>query len=92
MIELEDVPKGPMRTCIGCRASQPRSRLLRVVQDLDRLIPDPLARKKGRGAWLHRECIDEAVRRKAFNRALKFDGRFEISPLVEYLSNGGGRR
>lgn len=81
-----------MRTCIGCRKSQTRSHLLRVVQDLGRLIPDPLAREKGRGAWLHPECLDEAVRRKAFNRALKFDGYLEVSPLVEFLSNGGERR
>lgn len=89
---IELAPNGPMRTCIGCRKSQPRSHLLRVVQDLGRLIPDPLARNKGRGAWLHRECFDEAVRRKAFNRALKFDGHLEISPLSEYLSHGGERR
>jgi predicted RNA-binding protein YlxR (DUF448 family) len=92
VIELAKLPSEPMRTCIGCRVSQPRSLLLRVVQDLGRVTPDPLARKKGRGAWLHVECFDEAVRRKAFNRALKFDGSLELSPLQEFLSNGGERR
>jgi predicted RNA-binding protein YlxR (DUF448 family) len=81
-----------MRTCIGCRMNQPRSQFLRVVQDLGRVTADPLARKKGRGAWLHLECLDDAVRRKAFNRALKFDGSLELSPLLEFLSNGGERR
>jgi predicted RNA-binding protein YlxR (DUF448 family) len=81
-----------MRTCIGCRTSQPRSHLLRVVQDLGRVTPDSKACRKGRGAWLHVECFDEAVRRKAFNRALKFDGTLDLSLLLEFLSNGGERR
>jgi predicted RNA-binding protein YlxR (DUF448 family) len=94
--ELAQLPRQPMRTCVGCRRSQPRSHLLRVVlqvaQGLGRLVPDPLAREKGRGAWLHHECLEEAVRRKAFNRALKFDGSLEIEALAEYLSNGSERR
>jgi predicted RNA-binding protein YlxR (DUF448 family) len=92
VVELAQLPTDPVRTCIGCRKSQPRSQLLRVVQDLGRVTADSHARKKGRGAWLHVECFDEAVRRKAFNRALKFDGNLELSPLREFLSHGGERR
>jgi predicted RNA-binding protein YlxR (DUF448 family) len=36
------------------------------------VVPDPERRRPGRGAWLHPDvsCLDLAVRRKAFGRAL----------------------
>jgi predicted RNA-binding protein YlxR (DUF448 family) len=37
------------------------------------VVPDPERRRPGRGAWLHPDvsCLDLAVRRKAFARALR---------------------
>lgn len=68
---------GPVRTCIGCRGTDSRSALLRVVlgqaeQGLT-VLPDPGRRRPGRGAWLHPSvsCLDLAVRRRAFGRALR---------------------
>ena len=67
----------PVRTCIGCRGTDSRSALLRVVlgtgADGTRVVvPDPERRRPGRGAWLHPvvSCLDLAVRRRAFGRAL----------------------
>jgi predicted RNA-binding protein YlxR (DUF448 family) len=39
------------------------------------LVPDPRARLAGRGAWVHPDpvCLDLAVRRRAFVRALRLD-------------------
>ena len=52
--------------------------LLRVVLGLGEdggpvVVPDPERRRPGRGAWLHPDvsCLDLAVRRKAFGRALR---------------------
>ncbi|MBD5831487.1 YlxR family protein [Janibacter melonis] len=71
-------PSGPLRTCIGCRGTDSRSILLRVVAEthpdgLTVLVPDPRRRAPGRGAWLHPDlrCFDLAVRRRAFARALR---------------------
>ena len=68
----------PVRTCIGCRGTDSRSALLRVVlgtgADGTRVVePDPERRRPGRGAWLHPvvSCLDLAVRRRAFGRALR---------------------
>ena len=54
------------------------SELLRVVAGSDALgrmalVPDPDRRAPGRGAHLHPtdECLQLAVRRRAFNRALR---------------------
>ncbi|MGZ6942381.1 MAG: YlxR family protein [Oryzihumus sp.] len=67
----------PTRTCVGCRGTDSWSALLRVVAETDeagatRLVPDPRHRLPGRGAWLHPtgDCLDQALRRRAFGRAL----------------------
>ncbi|GAA1119547.1 YlxR family protein [Nesterenkonia jeotgali] len=71
----------PVRTCIGCRRAVAQDTAIRlaltaaqtaetapplVVWDTDRALP-------GRGAWLHpqRECLETALKRKAFNRAFR---------------------
>jgi uncharacterized protein len=71
-------PGGPLRTCIGCRGSDSRSALLRVVlgpgaDGIPVVLPDPEHRRPGRGASLHPvvSCLDLAVRRRAFGRALR---------------------
>ncbi|GHF07639.1 YlxR family protein [Pseudolysinimonas yzui] len=62
-----------VRTCLGCRQRAPRSSLLRIVARDGRVAVDAAARLPGRGAWVHPDpgCIDAAVKRKAFGRALR---------------------
>jgi len=69
---------GPVRTCVGCRVRAAKSELLRVTAGSDThgrqvVLPDPAATAQGRGAHLHptTDCLDLAVRRKAFGRALR---------------------
>jgi predicted RNA-binding protein YlxR (DUF448 family) len=66
-----------VRTCVGCRERAAKHELLRVVVG-DRgsgreVVPDPAARAPGRGAHLHptTECLELALRRQAFGRALR---------------------
>ena len=68
---------GPLRTCVGCRATGPRSALLRVVVVQDVLVVDLGRRMPGRGAWLHPDpgCLEKAERRRAFGRALRVAGQ-----------------
>jgi predicted RNA-binding protein YlxR (DUF448 family) len=73
----------PMRTCVGCRAKSPQSRLIRVARgsdgsaQLDRasLAGGTGARARGRGAYLcpRRTCIVRARRSGALRRALGVD-------------------
>ena len=65
-----------VRTCVGCRARASRSALLRVVALRSHLIPDERATMPGRGAWVHPtdECVDAAITRRAFVRALRVAG------------------
>ena len=66
-------PKGPVRTCVGCRERAARPDLVRVVLDGDQVVVDENASRPGRGAWLHRrpECLELAITRRAFPRALR---------------------
>ncbi|MES1170879.1 MAG: YlxR family protein [Actinomycetota bacterium] len=68
-----NAPRGPIRTCVGCRQRAARSDLVRVALDGDRVVIDEAATLPGRGAWLHRspECLELAIKRRAFPRALR---------------------
>ena len=69
-----------------------KSDLLRVVARGDQIVPDPRARLPGRGAYLHlsQKCFEQAVRRRAFARALRLPGPFGTGALGEYLAQWCG--
>ncbi|MGL5860903.1 MAG: YlxR family protein [Phycicoccus sp.] len=82
-----------MRTCVGCRQVDERSVLLRVVLGQGEygpaVVPDPGRRRPGRGAWLHPDvsCLDRAVRRRAFGRALRSGVAPDVSSLAEWVES-----
>jgi predicted RNA-binding protein YlxR (DUF448 family) len=58
-----------------------------------RLNPDPRHRLPGRGAWLHPtgDCLEQALRRRAFGRALRTSAAPDPAAVVahlEALANG----
>jgi predicted RNA-binding protein YlxR (DUF448 family) len=64
----------PERTCIACRAAQPKRLLVRVVRTADsRVAVDLTGKQAGRGAYLCRraECWNQGLRKDALARALK---------------------
>ncbi|MCD0453623.1 YlxR family protein [Actinocorallia sp. API 0066] len=75
------------RTCVGCRVRAARADLLRVVAVGGVLVPDPRKRLPGRGASLHPElgCLEQAIRRRAFSRALRLEAAPDSSGLLRYL-------
>lgn len=78
----------PVRTCLGCRQRAPRSSLVRIVARDGRAVVDAAARLPGRGAWVHRSsaCIETALQRKAFGRALRDPGIDASGLLANDLS------
>jgi uncharacterized protein len=81
----------PVRTCVGCRARVPRSTLLRVVAVDANLVPDERASMPGRGAWVHptTECVENAIRRRAFVRALRVSGPLDTQTIENHLQRNG---
>ncbi|MEV1132682.1 YlxR family protein [Rhodococcus coprophilus] len=89
---------GPVRTCIGCRQRTLAAELLRVVADehgskMFVVVPDPGRRLPGRGAWLHPtpECLSQAVRRRAFGRALKVSGNPDTAALDQLVGSAAAK-
>jgi predicted RNA-binding protein YlxR (DUF448 family) len=68
--------------------------LLRVVARDGRAVVDTAARLPGRGAWVHPDsgCIENAIRRRAFGRALRV-AELDVSRLdtthLDSTSNEG---
>ena len=63
----------PARTCVACREEGGKRELIRFVRGPDGLIMvDRTGRASGRGAYLHAstECLEQARKRKALDRAL----------------------
>jgi predicted RNA-binding protein YlxR (DUF448 family) len=62
-----------VRTCVGCKTLGTRKTLIRVVLVNSELTIDEGKKLPGRGAWLHAKtkCLELALNRKAFGRALK---------------------
>ncbi|MCZ4516244.1 YlxR family protein [Streptomyces phaeochromogenes] len=77
----------PERTCVGCRERAAKIDLLRTVAAEGECVPDPRGTLPGRGAYVHPVlvCLDLAVRRRAFTRALRAPGPLETKALRLYV-------
>ncbi|MER5752782.1 YlxR family protein [Streptomyces sp. NPDC002088] len=77
----------PERTCVGCRERAAKTDLLRIVAIEDACVPDPRGTLPGRGAYAHPDpaCLDLAVRRRAFPRALRVPGPLDVKVLRRYV-------
>ncbi|MFJ3826192.1 YlxR family protein [Streptomyces nodosus] len=82
----------PERTCLGCRERAAKIELLRTVVDGDLCVPDPRGTLPGRGAYVHPAlaCLDLAVRRRAFPRALRVPGPLDTKALRRYVEQTDG--
>ncbi|MDR7112681.1 putative RNA-binding protein YlxR (DUF448 family) [Microbacterium trichothecenolyticum] len=55
------------------------------------LVVDERASMPGRGAWVHEtpECVDAAIRRRAFVRALRVSGPLDTQTIEEHIQRKG---
>ena len=80
----------PMRRCIACRESKPQDELMRFTVRNGELRADGARPADGRGFYLCRDsaCIDAAIKRKAFNRALRRSvDADEVARVIDEASN-----
>ena len=78
----------PVRTCVGCRQRGNRADLIRIVNNQGFLKVDTQKSMSGRGSWLHpsSKCLETAVERSAFARALKAKmDHEEIEELANFI-------
>jgi len=86
----------PERTCVGCRAHEERTKLLRFVHvpsHVPAMVPDFTERLGGRGIWLHARgaCLKRAVR-GGFARALRQQVDVDFAELRTLASGQIERR
>ncbi|HET6613449.1 MAG TPA: YlxR family protein [Kofleriaceae bacterium] len=81
----------PTRTCTGCGEKGDKSALWRVVAGDGRPVVDSTRARPGRGAYVHGRaaCIERAVKRRAFARALGTPGSAEPALAEELIVRVG---
>ncbi|MCF3965156.1 YlxR family protein [Streptomyces fuscigenes] len=87
----------PERTCVGCRGRAAKNDLLRIVVSEGHCVPDRSGTLPGRGAYVHPvvDCLELAVRRRAFPRALRVQGPLDTARLrgaVDAIGARAGRQ
>lgn len=63
--------KIPLRRCLGCFESKPKSELYRVVKTADgEILLDKTGKKNGRGAYIcsNKECLEKAIKTKRLEK------------------------
>ena len=67
-----------IRTCIGCRSTDAKNSLIRLVNGRDGIVVDPTGKQNGRGAYIHtnQQCVDRILDVRMLSKAL----RVEIDP------------
>jgi predicted RNA-binding protein YlxR (DUF448 family) len=72
---------------VGCRERAAKKDLLRIVAVEGECVPDHRGTLPGRGAYVHPAlvCLDLAVRRRAFLRALRAPGTLDTKALRHYV-------
>ncbi len=96
--------QGPVRTCVGCRATGVRTDLVRLVivtsdhddvaaESQQRVIVDERKDLPGRGAWLHPEsrCWRLAERRRAVHRALRGGRHLDVASVATWFEKFDGQ-
>ena len=79
----------PQRTCVGCRETQAKRELVRVVRGPNGVEIDPSGKAPGRGAYVHeqRSCWEKALT-GSLARALRTDlDAHSLQALEEHMNN-----
>jgi predicted RNA-binding protein YlxR (DUF448 family) len=85
-----DGMRTPRRTCVVCRSTAAKRTLHRIVRSPAGTVAyDPTGKAAGRGAYLcgQATCLDQAVRRRSIQRALKVTDTAAADAAVEALRN-----
>lgn len=82
--------KTPMRRCVGCMESKPKSELVRIVYTPEGdLIRDVKGKANGRGVYLCKNpaCLATAKKKKAIQRGIQRDiSEEQLNRLFEELA------
>ncbi len=80
----------PCRKCVFCGQMKPKNKLFRIVKCQENIFYDSTYKANGRGAYVCKDniCIDGALKKKSFNRALKCFVDTELIQVLHGELNG----
>ncbi len=81
----------PQRICLGCGKPFPKAELIRVVRDPEgEIFIDTRGKANGRGAYICRrqECLENAWKKKGFNRAFRTPVSKEVYDALQEAMKG----
>lgn len=67
--------KTPMRRCVGCMASKPKSDMVRITCYEGKVTVDFTGKAKGRGIYIcsDADCIEKAKKKRSLQRSFEAD-------------------
>ena len=82
--------KIPERMCVVCRQMQPKTQLIRLVLQDNKITIDTTQKLPGRGVWVDKtqECITNLRKRKVLNRIFKREIDDSFYQKLEDILNG----
>ena len=69
------IKKIPIRTCIGCRSSDVKHGLIRLVNSQNGILVDKTGKRNGRGADIHNndKCWERIIDGRILSKALRVE-------------------
>jgi len=79
--------KEKLRKCISCGELKPRENLIKITKDYSTqdVVINPNSKTFGRSAYLcyNQNCIEQALKKKKINRALKINTSVDLKGLLD---------
>ena len=76
-----------MRKCVGCGELKPRKEMIKLtnVHFSQEVVINPDSKTFGRSAYLcyNHKCIEQALKKKKINRALKINMSYDLKGLLD---------
>jgi len=76
-----------LRKCVGCNQLKPREDMIKITKAhfIDEVIVNPDSKTFGRSAYLcyNQNCIEQALKKKKINRALKINTSVDLKGLLD---------
>ena len=78
-----------LRKCVGCGALKPREDMIKITKEhsTGEVVVNPNSKTFGRSAYLcyNQDCIEQALKKKKFNRVLKVNAQIDKEVLSRLL-------
>lgn len=76
-----------LRKCVGCGEFKPREDMIKITKEYltENVVVNPNSKTFGRSTYLcyNQNCIEQALKKKKINRALKISTGIDLKGLLD---------